>query len=116
MVLAEMRGAVAVQPQHRRNGGGSMGPLAGLPRKLRSGFRYRAEIVDVMIASRQQGRAGRRAERGGVKLIVPQPAIGKLFDGRHLDREQKTCSHLFREDPGHEEIVLYNSFRMPPSK
>ena len=84
--LAEGGRAVAVEPQHLGQRGHAVRALPGLAGEGGGGLGDRAHVADVMVAAGQQGRAGRRAERRGVELVVAQPALGHPLQRRHVDR------------------------------
>ena len=79
MRLAEGGRAVAVEPQHLGQRGDAVRPLPGLAGEGGRGLGDRAHVADVVVAAGQQGRAGRRAERRGVELVVPQPVLRQLL-------------------------------------
>ena len=84
--LAEGGRAVAVEPQHLGQRRDAVGPLPGLAGEGGRGLGDRAHVADVMVAAGQQRRAGRRAERRGVELVVAQPALRQPLERRHVDR------------------------------
>ena len=89
MAFTELRGAVAVQPQHLGHGGHAVRALPRLSRERGRGLSDRSKVVRVMIAPGQQSRPGRRAKRGGVEFIVAQPIIRQCLHCGHVDGSAK---------------------------
>ena len=75
--LAEGGGGEAVEAKHLGQRCHAVGPLPGLPGEGGGGLRDRAHVAHVMVAAGKQRGTGRRAERRGVKLIVPEPVLGQ---------------------------------------
>src|SRR5262245_37110419 len=83
MVLAEPRAAIAGLFQEFSEGGAALGDdpaITGIPRRhlLDDAGRHA-----VMVAPRQHRRAGRRAERSRMELVVEQAALVELLGDGH---------------------------------
>ena len=103
--LAERRGGEAVEPEHLGQGRHAVGSLAGLPGERGGRLRDRTHVAHVMIPAGEQGRPRRRAERRGVKVIVPQPAPCQPIGRWHVDgpseRAGLTESHVVDQHDEH---------------
>ena len=91
MPFAERAGAVAVEPEHLRQGGDAIRHLAGGAGKTGRQFGDEPHVAGVMIATGLEGDPGRRTERRGVKAVVAQPAFGQSI---HRGRLQRTAEHF----------------------
>ena len=104
--LAERGSAIAVQSQHLGQRRHVAGSLAGLSGKPGGGLGDRAHVVHMMVAPAQQRRAGRRAQRRRVELVVAQPGVGQPLHGRHAngpaERARLAEAHVVDE---HDEYV-----------
>ena len=87
--LAKPRRVVAMLAQHFADGGGALRDDAVVPRVARGNLRDGAHVCAMMIASRQQGGAGRRTERCGVELVVAQSLFCQRIQGGHGHRSAK---------------------------
>ena len=85
VVLADPEGAVAVVLQHLTDGGALRGQSRGGAGETVGALGDRREPVDMVIASGEETRPGRRAQRGGVPLRVHHPVVGQALHHRHLD-------------------------------
>ena len=105
VVLAEEAGAVAVQAQHLRQRRDVVRPLSRVAREGRGRFGDAAHVVHVVVAAGEQGRPRRRADRGGVELVVAQPLAGEAFGRRHVHRPAEGAghaeAHVVHEDDEH---------------
>jgi hypothetical protein len=86
MPFTEGTGAVAVEAQHLGQRRDLIRDLAGVAGKGGAGLDDRAHVVDMVIAPALERGAGRRADRGGVEVVVVQPFVGDLLEGRGVDR------------------------------
>ena len=93
VILPECGGGVAVVPQHHRQRGHALGALPGIARKGGGGLHDRAHVVHVVVAAGEQCHPGRRTERRGVELVVPEPVVGQAVHRRHVDGPAK-CAGL----------------------
>ena len=85
----------------------------------RRGFAHYTEAGHVMVASRDQRRARRRAERRGMKLCVAQPVLCDAIQGRRRDdaakRARRAKSAIVRHDEQHIGRALrWHDARRPP--
>ena len=80
--LAERRRAVAVVAEHLGDGGGVLADHPGVAVPVHRAFGDGAGMHAVVVASGQQRRAGRRADRRGVKGVVADAVFGHPPEGR----------------------------------
>ncbi len=89
VVLAEPRGGVAVVQQDAADGGLVLGDDAVVARKAGGLLGDHAEAGRVMVAAGDQRGARRRAERGGVDVVVAQAGLGDAVHRRRRDDAAK---------------------------
>ncbi len=82
MILAEPRSAVAIAFQHFADGCSGLRDHAVVTGKAGSPLDQKARSAIVMIAPREQRRARRAADRGGVEAVVTQAARGEFVECR----------------------------------
>ena len=85
VVLAEPRGGVAVFLEDSADGRLVLGDDAVVARESRGLFGYHAEAGRVMVAPGDQRGARRRAERGGVDVVVAQAVFREAIHRRRRD-------------------------------
>ena len=85
VVLAEPRGRVPVLLQDGADRAGILPDDRIVPREPCRRFAHDSKAGHVMIASGDQRRARRRAQRRGMKLRVPQPVLRDAIQGRRRD-------------------------------
>src|SRR5262249_34922854 len=78
VVLADPRGHVAVLPQHLTARAAAARQDAGVAVIARGEFGYAGERGGVVVAAGDQRRTCRTAERGGVKVVVPESLSSQL--------------------------------------
>ena len=83
--LAEGAGAVAVQPQHFRQGRHAVRHLPGVAGKGRRALHDRAGISGVVVPAGLERVARRRAQRRGVEVVEAQASLGQLVHGWRAD-------------------------------
>ena len=83
--LAEGAGAVAVEPQHFRQGRNAVRDLPGVAREGRRALHDRAGVDGVVVAAGLERVACRRAQRRGVEVVEAQAGLGKLVHRRRAD-------------------------------
>ena len=81
--LAERGGGVAVQAQHLGQRCGGAGDLAGGAREAGRHLGDEPHVHRVMVAAGLQRGARRRAQRGGVEVVVAQATLGQLVQRGH---------------------------------
>ena len=85
MPLAEGARAVAVEPQHLRQGRHAVRILPGVAGEGRRALHDRAGIDGVMVPSGLERVAGRRAQRRGVEVVEAQAGLGQLVHRGRAD-------------------------------
>ncbi len=96
---------------HRLGGGRHDRVVA---REAHRGEGVAAETDGVRIASGHQGGARRRAQRGGVEVVVAQPVVRQAIDGRSVDQTAEAGRHLRETDiVEKEDEDVGRSFRGP---
>ena len=85
VVLADPVGVVAVLAEHLADGRVLHRDVTGVAREALGPLGDLGEAVLVVVASGEQARPGRRAQRGGVPLRVGEAVVGELLHGRHVD-------------------------------
>ena len=85
MVLAEPRGGVAVVEQDATDGGLVLGDDAVVAGEAGGLLGDHAEAGRVVVAAGDERGAGRRAERGGVNVVVAQAVLRDAVHGRRRD-------------------------------
>ena len=84
--LAESRSGIAVVLQDLGHRSSTLRPDRIVARVTGGAFDHRAEADFMVVAPREQGGTGRRAQRIDVKAVVAQSLGGELFQFRRLDR------------------------------
>ena len=93
VVLAEPRGGIAVVEQDATDGGLVLGDDAVVAREAGGLLRDHAEAGRVMVAPGNQRGARRRAERGGVNVIVAQTGLRDPIHRRCRDDAAEGAGH-----------------------
>ena len=105
VALAEGGGRIAVEAQHFCERRDRVRPLSSIAGKGGGDLGDGAHVVHMMVAPGEQRDAGRRAERGGVELVVAQAVVGERLDGRHMDRTAEGArlaeAHVVEEHDEH---------------
>ncbi len=100
--LAEPGGAVAVHPQGLGDSGRALRDHAVVAREAVGDLADRPHVCAVVVAAGQQRCARRRAQRGGVELVVAQPRVGDPVEcgGRHraAERRRGAEAHVVEKD------------------
>ena len=103
--LAEPRGRVTVLLQDGANGAVRFQNDRVIARIPRGQLPHDAKAGDVVIATRDQGRARRRAERRGVEIRVAQPGLRDAIQRRGRDdaaeRARRAEAAIVRHDEQH---------------
>ena len=86
MVLAEGRGAVAVQAEDLGQRRDAHGAHAGVAGEGRGQFHDGPGVVHVVVAAGEQGHARGAAQRGRVEAVVLQSVRRQLLQRGHVDR------------------------------
>ena len=84
--LADHVVAVAVRPQHLRQGPGFLGDLAAVAREAGIEVGQAPHPHRMVVAAGEQRRTGRRTHGGGVEAVQPHAGLGQGVDGRRPDR------------------------------
>ena len=84
VVLAELRGGVAVEFERLRQGRHGVGPNRAVARRAGRDLGDAGHADGMVVAPGEQRLAGRRADGGGVETIVPQATRRQLVQGRRL--------------------------------
>ena len=84
VVLAELCGGVAVQFERLGQGRHRVGPNRAVARRAGCNLGDTGHADGVVVAPGEQRLAGRRADGGGVKTVVPQSIRRQLVQGRRL--------------------------------
>jgi len=92
--LAECRGAVVVAPQNLCDGCRFLRPLTIVAGKAGRELRNATRMHGVMVATREQRRAGRRAKRGRMEAVVAQPLIRQTLERRRVHRAAESTRRL----------------------
>lgn len=113
--LAEGRRAIAIVAQHLGDGGGVLADHPGVAVPVHRAFGDRAGVHAVMVSAGQQRGPGGGADRGGVKGVVADSALGYSSESRgpHLaahhvgqaepdvvEQHDEDVRRLVREVPG----------------
>ena len=119
VVLAEPRGRVAVLLQNGANGAVRFQNDRVVARIPRGNFPHDPKAGDVVIATRDQGRPRRRAQRGGVEIRVAQPGVRDAIQRRGRDdaaeRARRAEADIVRHDEQHVGRALRrHDARRPP--
>ena len=119
VVLAEPRGRVAVVLEDRADGAVLLPDDRVVAREPGRDFAHHAEAGDVMVASGDQRRARRRAERRRVEIRVAQPALRDAIQRRRRDdaaeRARRAEAGVVRHDEQHVGRALRrHDARRPP--
>ena len=85
VVLAQPEGAPAAVLQDLPDGGALIREAAVRTGESVGPLGDAGHAVEVVVATGQEGGAGRRAQRRGVPLRVDQPVVRQLLQGRHVD-------------------------------
>ena len=91
--LAEGCGAVAIVLQHFRNGGRGLGDDANISVPIHRTFGDGARADAVLVAPRQQGRAGWRTDRRGGEGVVGNPLSCKLAESGCVNEAAEGVRH-----------------------
>ena len=97
VALAELGRAVAVEPQDLGERGGVVGPDRVVPGGGGGDLGDAAHAHRMVIAARQQGLAGRRAQGGGVETVEPQAVGGQALG---VGRVARAAEGARRPEPG----------------
>ena len=84
VVLAELRGGVAVELERHGQGRHGVGPDRAVARRAGRDLGDAGHADGMVVAPGEQRLAGRRADGGGVETIVLQAARRQLLQGRRL--------------------------------
>ena len=119
MVLAEPRGGVAVVQQDAADGGLVLGDDAVVAREAGGLLGDHAEAGRVMVAPGDQRGARRRAERGGVDVVVAQTVLRDAIHRRRRDDAAEGARHAEARVVGHDEqdvgrLLGRHDARRPP--
>ena len=111
VVLAEPRGRVAVLLQDGADGALLDRDDRVVTREPRGDFAYHPEAHRVMVASGDDRRPRRRAERRGVEIGVTQPVFGDAIQGRGRDNPAKSGRRAEAAVIGHDEQHVGRALR-----
>ena len=119
VILAEPRGRVPVFLKNLTNRSAISLDDRVVTRESRRRFAYHAKSGHVMVASGDQRRARRRAERSGMKLCVAQPVLCDAIQCRRRDNAAKRArcakSAIVRHDEQYIGRALrWHDARRPP--
>ena len=111
MFLAEPRGRVTVLLQNGANGAVRFQNDRVVARIPRGKLPHDAKAGDVVIATRDQGRARRRAERRGVEIRVTQPVLRDAIQRRGRDDAAERARRAEAAIVGHDEQHVGRALR-----
>ena len=105
MALAELRRRVAIQPQRLRQRSARVRAQRVVARRRGRELGHHAHPHRVVVATREQRRARRRAQRGGVETVVAQAparqAFGRRRVARPAERARRGETDVVKQDDQH---------------